>query len=431
MKTEAIELTALGITQTIVSDKSTQLYEKRYQRVQRGTKSSLWLIANAREKADLANESNRKITSKDADWVKPPRPANCGAPIGNLVDVHLAQNTGLGQTAYFKGVQRCGSVWACPRCSAAKRSKYAIELDAAYTAIMESDDLNPGVFLTLTLRHSKDVPLKTSLSTLHGAFAKMRVQNGWRRLMDQLGKIALVRSTEITYSDKNGWHPHLHIWLITNKTVSKAARANAEKEISGWWQTVVAKYSGGAALVPNSKGCDLRLVNSRGIAAYVNKIQDDKEPGNNRRLSNELVRGDLKTARARSSIVPFELLDRPDGKKLWLEYVETTKGRRALDWTKGFKNRLGITKPKQKSPKSGDGCGSPDTTRIFSIDGANYSQNRTNPDWIASVLASTELSPIAAAVQYGISRTVPPKSPPRESGGVSPLKRDSGQPAPI
>ena len=92
MKTQSTELTALGITQTIVSDKLTQLYEKRYQRVQRGTKSSLWLIANAREKADLANEPNHKITSKDADWVKPPRPANCGAPLGNLVDVHLAQN---------------------------------------------------------------------------------------------------------------------------------------------------------------------------------------------------------------------------------------------------------------------------------------------------------------------------------------------------
>ena len=428
-KANVLDGSALGITQTIVSDKLTQLFERRYQRVQRGTTSSKWLIANAREKANLDIQPNYKITSKDATWVKPPRPANCGAPIGNLVDVHLAQNAGSGHTAYFKGVQRCGSVWACPRCSAAKRSKYAIELDAAYNAIMESDDLNPGVFLTLTLRHTKKVPLLTSLSTLHGAFAKMRVQQGWRRLMDQLGKEALVRSTEITYSENNGWHPHLHIWLITNKPVDKTARAKAESEISSWWQTAVANYSGGADLVPDDYwGCDLRLVNSRGIAAYIHKIQDDKEPGNNLRLSSELVRADLKTARA-NSIVPFELLDRPDGKKLWLEYVETTKGRRVLDWTKGFKKRLGITKPKTKPQDLADNCQSQQSTKVFTIDGANYSQNRTNPDWIANVLTQTELNPIDAANQYGISPTVPLKSPPGESDGGKALKADSGQPA--
>jgi hypothetical protein len=76
-----------------------------------------------------------------------------------------------------------------------------------------------------------------------------------------------------------------------------------------------------------------------------------------------------------------------------------------------------------------DNCQAQESTKVFTIDGANYSQNRTNPNWVANVLTQTELNPIDAANQYGISPTVPLKSQTRQSAGVLKLKPDSGQPA--
>jgi hypothetical protein len=62
-----------------------------------------------------------------------------------------------------------------------------------------------------------------------------------------------------------------------------------------------------------------------------------------------LARSDVKSARS-GGVVPFELLDEdgsgemPAGqrRRLWLEYVAGTKGRRAITWSRGLKDALGV-----------------------------------------------------------------------------------------
>jgi len=240
------------------------------------------------------------------------------------------------------GTQR----WACPACSAKIRFQRSLELQRAYKTITRKPDrFDPGLFMTLTLRHNVDIPLANLLATLQQAYATMRRSRRWRDLMNRIGHVGIIRSTEITYSQKTGWHPHLHCWLVSARRVTNAELAAAEAEITEMWVKAVDDISCGKAMVPNhDRGCDLRRVTSKGFVAYIAKNQDDKAPGNSRTLAQEMTRLDLKTGRSKTSMTPFEMLDSGEEMAaLWCEYVEATHGHRAIAWSRGLKRLLGVT----------------------------------------------------------------------------------------
>ena len=84
-----------------------------------------------------------------ADLTSLGRVKTCGTACGTAVAVRHS-----GGSAGFAGLETCGSVWACPVCSAKVRAHRSAELERALTAHLSRG--GSAHFLTLTMRHRRD-----------------------------------------------------------------------------------------------------------------------------------------------------------------------------------------------------------------------------------------------------------------------------------
>lgn len=300
----------------------------RLQRFLRRQRSSSWLIGAAREEADLDRDGGE-------GWARPLRPARCRWRVAPLVGVHGGDGHRAG---HFSGLERCGSVWACPVCSAVIRAERADEIARAWQANVSSG--GSGLFVTLTLRHRDGDDLAAMLDHLLNAWRKVQTWRGWRGgkksegWRARLGVRGIIRATEITHG-AHGWHPHSHLLICTDAPVSDDARQGFAAWLAEAWQKAVGAEGG--RLPSQERGVDVRAVEGEGIAGYLAKVQDQKGTP----VAREMARGDLKQGRGGSRL-PFELLDdqQPGDRERWIAYVQATQGRRAFSWTRGLRDLL-------------------------------------------------------------------------------------------
>lgn len=65
--------------------------------------------------------------------------------------------------------------------------------------------------VSFTFPHSKNDDLKTLLKNLSLASKKFKGRSAYsKHLRSYYGIKGTIRSLETTYSNANGWHPHLH-----------------------------------------------------------------------------------------------------------------------------------------------------------------------------------------------------------------------------
>lgn len=224
-------------------------------------------------------------------------------------------------------------------CAAVIRAGRAAEIALA---LERAHELGRGVsFLTLTLRHTRDDELSFTLDTLQQAWRKVTSWRAFKDLAELLGVVGSIRSTEITVGH-NGWHPHAHLATITGEPLSDELRSVFETELSRIWQKAVVSLGG---RVPSrERGVKVLAADDPrdGLSDYITKVQE--QVGKQRHgIARELARGDLKAGRA-GSAHPFELLDDDTGStrvhRLWSEYYEATRGRRAFGWSRGLREEL-------------------------------------------------------------------------------------------
>lgn len=295
-----------------------------------------------RQRWSRRRESGRLLaplgTPTDSGYVRPVRPARCSWTIGQSVGI-MDDGT---RPAGYTGIERCGSVWACPHCGAVIRAGRAAEIEHAATAHQK----NGGelLFFTGTARHHQGDDLATILGALAAAWRKMVGNRPWKRWKKELGISGYIRATEITYGT-NGWHPHAHILLFLDEKISTEKVAEFRAWLLDAWATAVEKAGGKR---PTANGLDLQRVDKKGkvLARYLSKVQDqDKKKWH---VGAEMARGDLKKTREKTSLSPFDLLDADSDipektrGKLWREYYTATKGRRALSWSRGLKDRYAV-----------------------------------------------------------------------------------------
>jgi hypothetical protein len=223
-----------------------------------------------------------------------------------------------GPAAFITGVQRCGSVWCCPVCTAVIRARRSMEIAAAATAHVA----NGGTLgmLTLTVRHDATMPLQDSIKALQGAWEALQQRRAWRGDRDNM--VGLIASKEVTYG-ANGWHPHLHVLVLWAPDAGDRGPA-LETWAQQAWPELVARRLGKR---PNHHGVHY-LDLAADSAPYVVKI------------AQETARGDHKT----SDVLPQLLDGLEDGEAgtaaRWLEWCDTMKGRRMLVWSKGLRAQL-------------------------------------------------------------------------------------------
>lgn len=325
--------------------------EARRQRYKRRSAGSEWLIRQARLDAGMVPVAEGEVdpstgeilpvTSESVGWVRPPRPARCSWRIGQTVPVHSD-----GKRAHFSGTERCSSVWACPVCASVIRAERSREIVAA----VEQHQAAGGsvVLLTLTARHRKRDGLAGILDGVMTSWQQLLRGKAWLSFRERWGVAGYIRSVEVTYGHTNGWHPHVHALLLLDRSVTEAEAETMGDEIHGRWSRYVHQRTG--RMPTRAHGVDVQRVDGEGkvLAEYIAKVQDTT--GKRWDVGAELARSDVKVGKGSTSLVPFELLDRPvdeDGsyewaRRLWVEYVTATKGRRAITWSKGLKDHFDL-----------------------------------------------------------------------------------------
>lgn len=330
--------------------------ERRRERYRRRAASSELLIRSerlalghepvAKHIVDTSTGELRKPRAGEYGWVRPPRPARCSWRVSSGVGVHgMADGGG---TAHFSGTERCGSIWACPVCASVIRPQRAAEIGHAVTEHQKAG--GQLLFMTLTLRHHKGQDLALTLDTVLTGWQRLLGGKPWQKQKARYGIEGYIRSVEVTWGASAGWHPHIHAIFFLAEPLSETQIQAFGDWVHSKWSEYAYKQTG---LMPSRQhGVDVQKVDESGqvIAQYLGKLQDDKSDPKRWDVGAELARGDVKDGHA-ENLVPFELLDDFRGeewqdkdkiRRLWFQYFEATRGRRAITWSRGLKDRYGV-----------------------------------------------------------------------------------------
>lgn len=233
----------------------------------------------------------------------------------------------------IEGVTTCGSVWACPVCAARVRGLRARMLGAAFTRY----EVKGGglVSVTLTCRHGSGMPLSLLWGAIPRVFQRAMAKDRGMLAFRTVHPFEYVKSREVTWGEVNGWHPHLHLALLTLLPWDRATVEEFRSTLfDAWWS---ACRAAGLPLPSAERGVHAERACGAAVGEYLTKASG---------LGSELVRADSKRGRGQSWS-PFELLaSAAEGDeraaRLWSEYERVTFGSHALDFSASARSVLGF-----------------------------------------------------------------------------------------
>jgi hypothetical protein len=262
------------------------------------------------------------------------RVRKCGrVPVTDHGHVAIRDNGGV---AHYTGLATCGSIWACPVCSAKIRNSRALDISVGAAKWDRAE--NSVYMITLTMPHDYGLPLAKLIPAIADGFRAVISGRAWVKLRAALGVAGTIRSMEVTHG-VNGWHPHLHVLVFIDGDPGAAGLAALAAHVRRVWARHITKAG---YRLPNEHGVDIqRCASANEAGQYIAKTQDGRSAG------NEVARGDMKSGR-NGGRTPFEILDdfrwTGDGAdlQLWHEYERATRGRQAIAWSKGLRELLGL-----------------------------------------------------------------------------------------
>lgn len=234
-------------------------------------------------------------------------------------------------TCSFKGLQTCGSVWACPVCSAKISERRRVELRAAIA--LHTAAGGQVLLATFTTPHYLGDDLAEVLAGQAKALSYLNSERASVKVFKEMGCIGKIRALEVTHgrlrASNNGWHPHYHVLLFVRSGLDLEFFKHA---LFTRWESACVK----AGLKAPSIEHGIRLEDGTKAAAYASKWG----------LESEMTKGHTK--KSNNGETPFDLLRAylENGDKhasvLFREFAETFKGKRQLHWSKGLKKLFGI-----------------------------------------------------------------------------------------
>lgn len=287
-----------------------------------------------------------------------------------------------GGRAHYSGLVTCGSLWACPTCSAKIEAERGDELAAALRAWNATG--GTVALLTLTMRHDRGQGLAELWDALSDAWraasgaARGRVQTEMR----EAGVAGWVRKVEVTYG-ANGWHVHVHAFLFIEPDAPRRLPELGGAVFEAWSRRLQAR--GLAAPIANSGGLDLREVNLREAlseaAGYLAKGTYDAALSNDptpqqfatdqaKRAARELTGQASKQARG-GNRTPFGILadlgtfGLADDFAAWREWEAASLGRRGMTWSKGMRDRLGLDQERDDEAIAAETDGAGETVALL------------------------------------------------------------------
>jgi len=234
-------------------------------------------------------------------------------------------------SAFYGNLLTCGSVWTCPVCAARITEYRRRELTSA---IEQWRGAGGGVFMAaFTFQHTVEDEIKSLRHELSGAYRRMTSRKDYSRIRRQYGIVGSVASLEVTFSFRNGWHPHRHVLFFTEKAVTDQDVFNMQASFSALWRGVLVKtgrFSHDQAGVVLSNGDDQ-------AGDYVCKWS----------MAHEMTKSPVKGGRD-GGLSPFEMAEQwqvtGDQRyaRLIRDYSRAFYRSKQLTYTPGLKARLGI-----------------------------------------------------------------------------------------
>jgi hypothetical protein len=251
---------------------------------------------------------------------------DCGAKTVNGLGGPILRITGEGdeRIAGYAGLVTCGSVWACPCCSAKIAARRAEELSKVMRTVLTNG--GSASLITLTMRHHSGHKLKDLWQALSAAWHGVISGKQWMADQELGGLLGWVRVVEATHG-RNGWHLHVHALVCWDRAVPLQLAQEIGHRMWQRWTRVLERK--GLTSWKHRGGVDVRMatLGTDNLAHYFNK------------LAREVTYSHMKEARGGRS--PFKILT--DGLEtgdasdldLWAEWEQASYGRRQLTWSLG------------------------------------------------------------------------------------------------
>lgn len=265
------------------------------------------------------------------------------------VDVLRSQRNTFG----FGNLMRCGSIWKCPVCGRKVTQKKRTEL---HTGLHNLKQKGCGLTLmTVTSPHHANDSCKDLTNGMVDALRTFFNRERWKEFSRSFGVVysigndnvasnrnlpqrvvGRIKAFEVTYSKSNGWHPHFHIMLITDKPIPDFDRQRLQIEFLLEWQSCCLAVG---LNEPNEHG--LSLVDGEGKENYLCKWG----------IEESSLFSIFREDHNKTSYTPFQLLmlhaegDRFAG-KLFQEYAKVYCGKRQFVYSKGLRAYMGLTAKK-------------------------------------------------------------------------------------
>ena len=273
----------------------------------------------------------------------------CGrVPVGEGVTLKFSESS-QGNHAGYGGLHTCGSVWACPTCSA----KIAVHRKEEVGDVLQYAH-EQGLYismLTLTQQHHAGQSLQMLWDALAGAWQAVTSGRRWQEYRKQIGLAGYIKATEVTHG-ASGWHVHLHVVVLSKKDplitpISYQRKQGRAKqpypaEITSSYNFIAERWEKGLANrgigFSATEGMNWQVAaDFRAVGSYIAKLQSGAEG-----LAAEATLGGFKKARL-GNRAPFQILadifDKGEERdlRLWWEYEAVSHNRRALTWSQGLR----------------------------------------------------------------------------------------------
>lgn len=294
----------------------------------------------------LVRSSLRRVTSSKALRA-------CGAcRVGGASTVSVRWTEG--DSAGFSGLQSCGSVWTCPVCAAKIAARRQSDIGDALTSWTR--DGHGVVFVTLTVRHGRGQSLAEVWDGVSRAWASVHSTASWRGGARTVGDVhrfgieGFIKVIEVTHGE-NGWHVHAHVAVLTDVVLCPDSADRLGARMFGRWANGAVR-AGLAAPAP-AHGVDVQVVGGEDAAEAVAKYLSKAGVGG---VSAELMGGAGATKYAKGgnrtlwdvaasihSAVEHGVQPSTSDLAIWREWEFGSSRRRQIAWSKGLRERLGVS----------------------------------------------------------------------------------------
>lgn len=323
---------ALGINTNFCSNQAQQGLqpdELRYKENRR-------LAHNLRDRAGEILYTPPPLNSKKIEF----RVCTCGKRKINKSEPVEVVYDPVSNRASYTNLQYCGSVWTCPVCAKKVSAK---KKDFVANAVKAANKKGLRVaMLTLTIPHYQGDALKDLLDKLKKAKNYLFTNRNSREWFEEQFPIfGEITATEVKYSDRNGFHPHLHILLFLDREYLPEDIQRIEDEIYEFWAEKCVKRGLGK---PSRKhGVDLKMEKTDGqtFASYIAKWG----------LASELTQSHMKVGKRNThSLTMWEVLElsqmeastKDKYSHIFKTYAKAFKGTRQIRPSNGLAKKLGM-----------------------------------------------------------------------------------------